>query len=91
MSVLRERITWVWLGLMMLTVFTTWGLSKELLTPAAAVTGTFLIVAIKGRYVVLDFMELRRAALPARAFLQGWIVVVIAIILSLWIMTPTAG
>ena len=33
MSVLRERVTVVWLGLMVLTCVTTWGLSKDLFTP----------------------------------------------------------
>ena len=37
MSVLRERVTWVWLGLVVLTCVTTWGLSKDLFSPAVAV------------------------------------------------------
>ena len=63
MSVLRERVTWVWLALVVLTCVTTWGLSKDLFSPAVAVVGTFLIAAVKVRYVVLDFMELRNAPL----------------------------
>ena len=59
MSVLRERVTMVWLGLMVLTCVTTWGLSKDLFSPAVAVVGIFLIAAVKVRYVMLDFMELR--------------------------------
>ena len=39
MSVLRERVTRVWLGLMVLTCVTTWGLSKDLFSPAVAVVG----------------------------------------------------
>ena len=61
MSVLRERVTWVWLALVVLTCVTTWGLSKDLFSPAVAVLGTFVIVAVKVRYVMLDFMELRNA------------------------------
>ena len=56
MSLLRERVTGVWLGLMALTVLTTWVLSKNLVSPAVAVTGTFLIAAMKVRFVMLDFM-----------------------------------
>ncbi len=47
MSVLRERVTWVWLGLMLATCATTWGLSKDLFSPAVAVVGNFLIAAVK--------------------------------------------
>jgi hypothetical protein len=32
MSVLRERVTWVWLGLMVLTCVTTWGLAPRVCT-----------------------------------------------------------
>lgn len=84
MSVLRERITLVWLGLVVLTCVTTWGLSKDLFSPAVAVVGTFLIAALKVRYVVLDFMELRNAPILARAFFEAWPFVVAAIILGFW-------
>jgi heme/copper-type cytochrome/quinol oxidase subunit 4 len=88
MSVLRERVTWVWLGLMMLTCVTTWGLSKNLFSPTVAVIGIFLIAAVKVRYVMLDFMELRQAPLPVRAAFEAWPVVVAAMILGLWFATP---
>lgn len=91
MSILRERITVVWLGVMMLTVLTTWGLAKQALPPAVAVTGMFLIAAVKVRYVMLDFMELRQAPPRVRAFFEGWIVVVVAVILGFWFATPSAG
>jgi heme/copper-type cytochrome/quinol oxidase subunit 4 len=89
MSVLRERVTWVWLGLMALTCATTWGLSKDLFSPAVAVVGIFLIAAVKVRYVMLDFMELRRAPLPVRAAFEAWPVLVVATILGLWFAAPT--
>jgi heme/copper-type cytochrome/quinol oxidase subunit 4 len=88
MSVLRERVTWVWLGLMVLTCFTTWGLSKDLFSPAVAVVGIFLIAAVKVRYVMLDFMELRQAPLQVRAAFEAWPVLVAAIILCFWFATP---
>jgi Prokaryotic Cytochrome C oxidase subunit IV len=88
MSVLRERVTWVWLGLVVLTCFTTWGLSKDLFVPAVAVVGIFLIAAVKVRYVVLDFMELRRAPVPVRVAFEAWPVLVAAIILGFWFATP---
>lgn len=88
MSLLRERATVVWLGLMTLTVLTTWVLSKDIVSPAAAVTGIFLIVAVKIRFVMLDFMELRDAPVPIRVAFEGWIVVVTTLILGFWFLTP---
>lgn len=88
MSVLRERVTMVWLGLMLLTVITTWGLSKDVFTPAVAVAGIFLIAAIKVRFVMLDFMELRDAPISVRVAFQVWIVGVTALILGFWFLTP---
>jgi Prokaryotic Cytochrome C oxidase subunit IV len=87
MSVLREWVTWVWLGLMALTGITTWGLSKDIFSPAVAVVGTFLIAAVKVRYVMLDFMELRQAPLPVRTAFEAWPWVVAAIILGFWFAT----
>jgi caa(3)-type oxidase subunit IV len=91
MSVLRERVTWVWLGLMALTCLTTWGLSKELLGPAVAVVGIFAIAAVKVRYVVLDFMELRDAPIPVRALFEAWSFVIAAMILGFWFATPSGA
>jgi hypothetical protein len=88
MSVLRERVTWVWLGLMVLTCFTTWGLSKDSSSPAVAAVGIFLIAAVKVSYVMLDFMELRYAPLPVRVAFQAWPVVVAVMILGFWFASP---
>ncbi len=91
MSVLRERATMVWLGLMALTCVTTWGLSKDMFSPAVAVVGVFLIAAVKVRYVVLDFMELRDAPIPVRLAFEAWPFVVAAVILGFWFATPATG
>jgi caa(3)-type oxidase subunit IV len=87
MSVLRERVTWVWLALVVLTCVTTWGLSKDLVSPTVAVVGTFLIAAVKVRYVILDFMELRDAPIPVRIAAEAWPVVVAVMILGFWFAT----
>jgi caa(3)-type oxidase subunit IV len=91
MSVLRERVTWVWLGLMALTCMTTWGLSKELFGSAVAVVGIFMIAAVKVRYVVLDFMELRDAPIPVRVLFEAWPFVVALMILGFWFATPAVA
>ena len=88
MSVLRERVTWVWVALMVLTCATTWGLSKDLFSPTVAVVGNFLIAAVKVRYVILDFMELRRAPLAIRVAFEAWPAVVAVVILGFWFATP---
>jgi heme/copper-type cytochrome/quinol oxidase subunit 4 len=87
MSVLRERVTMVWLGLIVLTCVTTWGLSKDLFSPPGAVVGIFLIAATKVRYVMLDFMELRHAPIPVRIVFEAWPVVVASMILGFWFAT----
>ncbi|MCX2932373.1 cytochrome C oxidase subunit IV family protein [Mycobacterium sp. CVI_P3] len=87
MWMLRERVTAVWLGLMALTVLTTWILSKDVVAPAAAVTGIFLMAATKVRFVMLDFMELRDAPVLVRAVFEAWIVVLTGLILGFWFLT----
>jgi heme/copper-type cytochrome/quinol oxidase subunit 4 len=89
MSVLRERVTAVWLGLMALTCVTTWGLSKDLFTPTVGVVGIFVIAAVKVSYVMLDFMELRDAPIPVRLAFQAWPVAVAAMILGYWFAAPS--
>jgi caa(3)-type oxidase subunit IV len=88
MSVLRERVTMVWLVLVVLTCATTWGLSKDLFSPVVAVVGNFVIAAVKVRYVMLDFMELRHAPIPVRIAFEAWPFVVASIILGFWFATP---
>jgi Prokaryotic Cytochrome C oxidase subunit IV len=86
-TVLRQRATLVWLGLMLATVVTTWGLSSKEFSPVVAVVGTFVIAAVKVRYVVLDFMELRNAPRAARIAFEAWPVVVTAMILAFWFLS----
>jgi hypothetical protein len=81
---LRARVTRVWLGLLAATCISTWALSRDGLRPAVAMVGIFGVAALKVRYVMLDFMELRGAPWRARLFFQGWIVVVIGLILGFW-------
>ena len=88
MSVLRERVTWVWLALVVLTCVTTWGLSTDVFLPVVGVVGNFVIAAVKVRYVMLDFMELRDAPIPVRVAFEAWPVAVAEIILGFWFAAP---
>jgi caa(3)-type oxidase subunit IV len=90
MPVLRERVTWVWLALVVLTCVTTWGLSTDMFLPVVAVVGNFVIAAVKVRYVMLDFMELRDAPIPVRVAFEAWPFAVAAVILGFWFATPAA-
>jgi hypothetical protein len=88
MSVMRERVTAVWALLMVATCVSTWVLSKDAFSPTIAVVGIFLIAAVKVRFVMLEFMELRYAPTLLRVAFEGWIVVVTCVILGLWFVTP---
>ncbi|MDT5317318.1 MAG: hypothetical protein QOE74_6338 [Mycobacterium sp.] len=90
MTVWRQRATMVWVGLVVATCVTTWGLSKDAFSPAVAMVGTFVIAAMKVRYVILDFMELREAPRPVRIAFEAWPVVVATLILGFWFLTPPA-
>ncbi|HZZ51697.1 MAG TPA: cytochrome C oxidase subunit IV family protein [Pseudonocardia sp.] len=87
MRLLRERVTIVWLFLIVATCTSTWLLSKNAFSPAVAVVGIFLIAAVKIRFVMLDFMELRTAPIPVRVAFEAWIVVVTLLILGFWFAT----
>lgn len=89
MRLLRERLTIVWAALMTATCASTWLLSKDAFRPEIAVVGIFGIAAVKVRYVLLDFMELRTAPRTARVVFQAWIVLVTALILGFWFATPS--
>lgn len=91
MTLLRERVTIVWLGLMVATCTSTWLLSKDNFSPGVAVVGIFLIAALKVRFVMMDFMELRDAPVRVRIAFEAWIVVVTALILGFWFATPHSG
>lgn len=88
MSLMRERLTKVWIGLLTGTCVSTWLLSMDMFSPAVAIVGIFLIAAVKVRFVMLDFMELREAPIGARAAFESWIVVVTVLILGYWFATP---
>jgi heme/copper-type cytochrome/quinol oxidase subunit 4 len=91
MSVMRERVTAVWALLMVATCISTWLLSKDAFSPTVAVVGIFLIAAVKVRFVMLVFMELRHAPLPVRFAFEGWIVLVTCLILGFWFATPAVS
>ncbi|WP_241962384.1 cytochrome C oxidase subunit IV family protein [Rhodococcus opacus] len=81
-------MTAVWPLLMAATGASTWLLSKDAFSPTIAVVGIILIAAVKVRFVMLDFMELRHSPLPVRIAFEGWIVLGTCLILGFWFAIP---
>ncbi len=86
-SLLRRKITFVWLVLLLATALS-WqfghgfGFGDRY---AYATVAIVIIAFLKARFVFLDFMELRRAPLPLRLAFESWAIVVgSAIIICYW-------
>jgi heme/copper-type cytochrome/quinol oxidase subunit 4 len=79
------RVTTVWLLLMALTIVSTWGLAKDLLSDELATAGILALAAVKVRWVLLDFMELRHAPPVGRLIFEAWSVLVPAALVVLYL------
>lgn len=87
MNAMHERRTTIAWGLLVLGTLITWAMGVAGLTgPWVAVT-ILAIAFVKGRLVILDFMELRQAPLVWRLVLEGWLIVVSALILLAYWMS----
>ncbi len=74
-----------WLVLLIATALT-WYLGVVGAAGTWAIVTMLLIAFIKGRLVILDFMELREAPLMWRLLLEGWLIFVSSLILlAYWI------
>ena len=76
----------VWLMLALATLVTGWlgesGWAQR--AGAFSVLLMFGLSIVKGRWVVLDFMELREAPPLWRRLMLGWLLAVVALILFAW-------
>lgn len=88
MSLLRQRVTAVWLALVALTCATTWGMSADAFDSGLAVPAIFLLAAVKVGFVMSEFMELRHGPWQVRAAFGTWLAGVTVIILGLWSLAP---
>ena len=85
MSLLRNPAHRAWLILMLATALT-WYLGEVGAAGTTAIVTMLLIAFIKGRLVILDFMELRTAPRLWRILLEGWLILVASLILlAYWI------
>lgn len=74
-----------WLILLVATGIT-WWLGEVGAAGTGAILAMLVIAFIKGRLLILDFMELRGAPLIWRLLLEGWLVLVGSLILlAYWI------
>jgi hypothetical protein len=74
-----------WLVLLVATG-ATWWLGEVGAAGIGAILAMLAIATIKGRLVILDFMELRGAPLMWRLLLEGWLILVGGLILlAYWI------
>lgn len=77
-----RTLTAVWICLMVLTCASAWLLTDGPFGAGTATTGVFLIAAVKARWVLLHFMELRAAPPAARVFFEGTVAVATALLLA---------
>lgn len=74
-----------WLVLLIATGIT-WWLGDVGAAGTGAILAMLAIVFVKGRVIILDFMELRDAPLMWRLLLEGWLILVGGLILiAYWI------
>jgi heme/copper-type cytochrome/quinol oxidase subunit 4 len=86
MELLRKPVTVVWAALMLATITSTWLLSNNSVTPEVATVAIMLIAALKVRFVIWHFMEMRRAPQALRFICDGWLLAVTAVILTVYLL-----
>lgn len=85
MNTLKNPAHRAWLVLLIATGIT-WYLGEVGAAGTSAIIAMLFIAFIKGRLVILDFMELREAPRLWRILLEGWMIVVGSLILiAYWI------
>lgn len=86
MNALHNPAHRAWLILLIATGIT-WYLGEVGAAGTGAIIAMLAIAFIKGRLVILDFMELRGAPLMWRLLLEGWLILVGSLILLAYWMS----
>ncbi|HXE40147.1 MAG TPA: cytochrome C oxidase subunit IV family protein [Azonexus sp.] len=86
MNALSNPAHRAWLVLVLATAIT-WYLGEVGAAGTSAIVAMLVIAFVKGRLVILDFMELREAPLMWRLLLEGWLIVVSSLILLAYWMS----
>ncbi|WP_445188713.1 cytochrome C oxidase subunit IV family protein [Pseudonocardia sp. Cha107L01] len=82
---LRNPALIVWAALILATVASTWWLAKDAFTPTVATVAIILVAALKIRFVMRYFMELRTAPLPWRLVTDAWLLAATGVILGIYL------
>ena len=85
-AALKNAAHRAWLVLMVATGIT-WYLGEVGAAGTWAIVAMLAIAFVKGRLVILDFMELRAAPLMWRVLLEGWLILVSSLILLAYWMS----
>ena len=85
MTYARNPVVAVWAVLILATCASTWWLSKDAFSPMAGTVAVIVVAAVKIRFVVLYFMEVRTAPIPLRVVTEIWLLAVTALILGLYL------
>ena len=84
-----QRIDLIWFALLAATgVTVALGEAGVVHGHAWAVLTIFALVVFKGACIALDFMELRQAPPLWRRLVLGWLLLVVALIMLAWALTP---
>jgi caa(3)-type oxidase subunit IV len=86
MTLLANPAHRAWLILLVATAIT-WYLGEVGAAGTLAIVAMLAIAFVKGRLVILDFMELREAPRLWRALLEGWLILVSSLILLAYWMS----
>lgn len=88
-SLIRSRITLVWLLLVAATAFS-WemGHGVGFLDVRQASVAIIVVAFIKVRFVVQDFMEIRKAPLFMRLVGEIWVIVICTTLIALFLIAP---
>lgn len=74
----------VWLALVLATLSSAWLAEHHAIAGNWTAPAVMLIAALKGRGIVLHFMELNAAPLAWRIAFEVWIGIATAVIIVLW-------
>jgi heme/copper-type cytochrome/quinol oxidase subunit 4 len=85
MTYARNPVVAVWAVLIVATCASTWWLSKDAFSPMVGTVAIIVVAAVKIRFVVLYFMEVRTAPIPLRVVTEVWLLAVTALILGLYL------
>ncbi|MCT7657072.1 cytochrome C oxidase subunit IV family protein [Mycobacterium deserti] len=83
-SLFNARSTYVWLGLVAVTVVS-WAVGAEHGIGSVVAIVVLALALIKVRFVGLDFMELRSAPLVLRAVFEGYCIIVWMVLAGMYL------